>query len=66
MDSHAQYELYDLEEDPCEQNNLAATDVELCSSLRSRLDGHLREMHNWDLEDRTRSRIQALKSSGRV
>ena len=66
MDSHAKYELYDLERDPHEQNNLAGTEVAVCDDLRVQLERHMRDIPNRDFAERTRNRIQDLKSEGRI
>jgi len=66
MDSHAKYELYDLEMDPHERNNLAGTEVVLCDELRVQLERNLRDIQNRDFAERTRNRIHNLKSEGRI
>jgi arylsulfatase A-like enzyme len=66
MDSHAKYELYDLERDSHEQNNLASTEVQVCDDLRVQLERHLRDVQNRDFAERTRNRIHDLKSEGRI
>jgi arylsulfatase A-like enzyme len=66
MDSHAKYELYDLERDPNEQNNLASTEVAVCYDLRGQLERHMRDIQNRDFAERTRNRIHDLKSEGRI
>jgi len=66
MDSHAKHELYDLERDPHEQNNLAGTEVAVCDELRVQLERHLREIQNRDFAERTRNRISDVKSKGRI
>jgi arylsulfatase A-like enzyme len=66
MDSHAKYELYDLERDPHEQNNLASTEVQVCDDLRGQLERHMRDIQNRDFAERTRNRIHDLKSEGRI
>ena len=66
MNSHAAHELYNLEKDPQELNNLAQIDIAVCDELRKRVESHLREVHGSDLRRSMRKKVQLLKSRGRI
>lgn len=66
MNSRHEYELYDLETDPQELNNLAQTKVSMCENFRIRVERHLQETTYSYTKERTRQKLRSLKSRGKI
>ena len=66
VNSNDKDELYNLEEDPKEENNLIDTEIKISNNLRKQLERHLRQMWEIDFKKRTKNKIKNLKARGKI
>lgn len=66
INSNDRDELYNLEEDPKEENNLIDTEIKISNNLRKQLERHLKQTREIDFKERTRDKIKNLKSRGKI